>query len=66
MENDGGPLFEQEADFIYEKEDLITLRPGREHTWLDTVLEKGLHILRCGLLSVCSSSPSQLTNTHLR
>ncbi|KAL6718279.1 hypothetical protein ACLMJK_004367 [Lecanora helva] len=39
MENDGGPLFEEEANFIYEKEDLVSLRPGREHAWLDGILE---------------------------
>ena len=52
MENDGGPLFEEEAGFIYEKEDLVTLRPGREHAWLDNVLERILQKCRCGLLLV--------------
>lgn len=52
MENDGGPLYEQESDFIYHKEDLITLRPGREHAWLDGVLERILQKCRCNLLLV--------------
>ena len=52
MENDGGPLFEEEARFIYEKEDLVTLRPGREHAWLDSILERVLQKCRCGLLLV--------------
>ena len=52
MENDGGPLFEEEAEFIYEKEDLVTLRPGRDHAWLDGVLERLLQICRCRLLLV--------------
>ena len=52
MENNGGPLYEEEADFIYHKEDLITLRPGREHTWLDGVLEQALYKCRCKPLLV--------------
>lgn len=47
MENDGGQLFEEDMAFIYEKEDLITLRPGREYAWLDGVLERTLKLLRC-------------------
>ena len=52
LENDGGPLFEEESGFIYEKEDLITLRPGREYAWLDGILERILQAFRCGLLRV--------------
>ena len=52
MENDGGPLGKAESEFIYEKEDLVTLRPGREHAWLDGALERILQILRCKLLLV--------------
>ncbi|CAF9916121.1 MAG: hypothetical protein ALECFALPRED_010525 [Alectoria fallacina] len=50
MENDGGQLFEKDMEFIYEKEDLVTLRPGREHAWLDGLLERTLKLLRCGLI----------------
>lgn len=56
MENDGGQLYEEESGFIYEKEDLVTLRPGREHAWLDGVIERTLQIFRCRLLRV--SMPS--------
>ncbi|CAF9932280.1 hypothetical protein IMSHALPRED_008841 [Imshaugia aleurites] len=49
MENDGGQLFEEDMGFIYEKEDLVTLRPGREYAWLDGVLERTLKVLRCRL-----------------
>lgn len=52
MENDGGQLFEEEMDFIYEKEDLVTLRPGREHAWLDGLLERTLSVLRCRFIKV--------------
>jgi len=34
------PLLEGDDDFIYNKEDLITLRPGRESAWLDAAVEK--------------------------
>lgn len=47
MENDGGQLFEEDMGFIYEKEDLITLSPGREYAWLDGLLERTLKRLRC-------------------
>ena len=53
MENDGGPLFETEAAFIYQKEDLITLRPDSEYAWLDSILEQTLQKCRCSLTLVC-------------
>ena len=46
IEADGGQLFEEESRFIYEKHDLITLRPGREHAWLDTIVERLLLMIR--------------------
>lgn len=52
MENDGGQLYEEEAGWVYQKEDLITLRPGREHAWLDTTLERVLRVCRCKLIEV--------------
>ena len=52
LENDGGPLPEAESDFIYEKEDLVTLRPGRENAWLDGILERILQCCRCQLFQV--------------
>ncbi|KAL8855816.1 MAG: hypothetical protein Q9178_007531 [Gyalolechia marmorata] len=45
MENDGGQTYENEMSWIYDKEDLVSLRPGGEHGWLDGMLE--------GLLRVC-------------
>jgi hypothetical protein len=35
---------EGDDDFIYNKEDLITLRPGRESAWLDAAVEKILKL----------------------
>ena len=56
MENKGGQLFKEESAFIYVKEDLVTLRPGREYAWLDGALEYLLQILRCRILRVSSSA----------
>jgi hypothetical protein len=49
------PLVPSEQKFIYCKEDLITLRPGREHAWLDSSMEKVLKWMRCGLIEVSIS-----------
>ena len=53
MENDGGQVYEEESGWIYDKEDLVTIRPGREHAWLDGFLERMLKVFRCKLLKVC-------------
>lgn len=52
MENKGGQLFQEESGFIYLKEDLVTLRPGREYAWLDGAMEYLLQIFRCRILRV--------------
>ena len=52
MEHDGGQLYEEDMEFIYEKEDMVTLRPGREYAWLDGLLERVLRVLRCKLIRV--------------
>ena len=52
MENDEGQLYEKEMEYILEKADLVALRPGREHAWLDGMIESTLKICRCGLLRV--------------
>ncbi|KAL8775027.1 MAG: hypothetical protein Q9209_000506 [Squamulea sp. 1 TL-2023] len=41
------PLMEADSEFIYRKEDLVTLRPGRESAWLDAFVERLLKIIRC-------------------
>ncbi|KAK4613567.1 hypothetical protein CLAFUW4_09630 [Fulvia fulva] len=33
------PVADEEADYVLHKEDLINLRPGREHAWLDRAIE---------------------------
>ena len=57
MEYKGGQLYEEDMEFIYEKEDLVTLRPGREYAWLDGLLERMLQILRCKLIKVSPIAP---------
>ena len=52
MEYGGGQLFEEDMRFIYKKEDLVTLRPGREYAWLDGLLERTLEVARCKLIKV--------------
>ncbi|KAL8754705.1 MAG: hypothetical protein Q9199_004153 [Rusavskia elegans] len=56
MENDGGQMYEEEMSWIYDKEDLVSLRPGREHAWLDGMLERLLKVCRCGLVRVLKYS----------
>ncbi|KAL1585295.1 hypothetical protein WHR41_05920 [Cladosporium halotolerans] len=40
------PLVDEEMDYLQYKEDLITLRPGRDHAWLDRRIERSIHILQ--------------------
>lgn len=44
------PLGESEASWVNHEEDIITLRAGREHAWLDTGIEKILKLFHCSLL----------------
>ncbi|GME48356.1 hypothetical protein GTA08_BOTSDO01708 [Neofusicoccum parvum] len=46
------------------KEDLVTLRPGREYAWLDTAIEKALRICKCDLLKYifCSKETREKSN----
>ncbi|KAG8528615.1 uncharacterized protein KY384_006302 [Bacidia gigantensis] len=59
MENDGGPLYTKEAGFIYNREDLVTLRPGRDHAWLDGILERTLKALRSRPIIVVLTSEQE-------
>lgn len=52
-------MYEGEMSWIYDKEDLVSLRPGREHAWLDGMLERLLKVCRCGLVRV-----SHYNNRH--
>lgn len=49
---DKKPLVDGEAAFIYRKEDLVTLRDGRERACLDAATEKMLQLFHNRLLQV--------------
>lgn len=49
---DKKPLVDEESGFIYQQEDLITLRDGREMAMLDAFTEKMLQLFHCSLLQV--------------
>ena len=46
------PLVEEEASWKDKEEDMIILRGGREHAWLDASIEKLLKLFHCKLLEV--------------
>jgi hypothetical protein len=46
------PIHKAERSFIRHREDLVTLRSGREHAWLDTVIEHVLRIFHCRFVEV--------------
>lgn len=48
--NNRHPLYPSEEGFIYRKEDLVILRPGREHAWVDCWVEKFLRFSRCRMI----------------
>ena len=53
--NNNKPLVEDEGSYIYLKEDIVTLRAGREHAWLDTGVERMLRAINCKLVEVCKN-----------
>lgn len=55
---DKQPLVDEENGFIYNKEDLITLRDGREMALLDSFIETLLKVFHCPLLQVILPKPS--------
>jgi hypothetical protein len=46
MQNES-PLLGSEGDYILCKEDLMTVKPGRENAWLDAFVEKALQRICC-------------------
>lgn len=49
---DRRPVVESEREWVLWKEDMVTLRPGREHAWLDAGIERALKSLHCRLIEV--------------
>lgn len=47
-------LSERDEAWVKWKEDMVTLRPGRDHAWLDTAIETALRLFNCKLTKVCS------------
>lgn len=41
------PVCESDRDFLLHKEDLITIRAGRDHAWLDAAVESVLRLYPC-------------------
>jgi hypothetical protein len=39
------PLHDSEQEYIQHKQDLITLRLGRDHAWLDRAIDRALRSL---------------------
>lgn len=57
---------EGDNEFIYRKEDLVTLRPGRESAWLDAFVERLLKLIHCKPVQVrlsASEPPKIRTKT---
>jgi hypothetical protein len=46
------PVADEEWGYIYQKEDLVTLRDGREMAVLDSMTERLLRTFHCSLLHV--------------
>ena len=56
-------LCEAEAAFAYHKEDLVTLRPGRDHSFVDAFVEHLLKTFPCRPLKVRSRCPLPLIDS---
>lgn len=50
------PVKPDECEYVNHKEDLVTLRPGREHAWLDRAIEQLLQAFQKPLPFVHVSS----------
>lgn len=57
------PLEPREQAWIQWKEDLVTLRPGREHAWLDTTIEHILRWTHCQFVEVWTLKTTYLSST---
>jgi hypothetical protein len=53
------PLCRLEQGYIYNKEDIVTLKPDRDSTWLDVTVEKIPQKFPCWLTQVGTGSPYQ-------
>jgi hypothetical protein len=53
-------LIDEEATWIHHRDDLITLGTGREHAWLDGIVEGILKLCHCRLLAAIFRSEVNL------
>lgn len=51
-----GHLMRDDSRFAYEKEDLVTLRPGRDHSFVDGFVEQMLKTFHCRPLKARDSN----------
>ncbi|KAF2675673.1 hypothetical protein K458DRAFT_411061 [Lentithecium fluviatile CBS 122367] len=63
--NNRKPLGTEEATWIQHKEDIITLRTGREHAWLDDVVEGFLKLCHCKLIDFVFRSKETRKKTEI-
>ena len=63
--NNRQPLVEEEATWINHKEDMVSLRSGREHAWLDGMVEGLLRRFHCRLIDLLFRS-KVLSQFHLK
>lgn len=56
-------LVEEESAFAYHKEDLVTLRPGRDHSFVDAFVERMLRSFHCRPLQVFLLASRKLIST---
>ena len=56
-------LAEAESKFAYHKEDLVTLRPGRDHSFVDAFVEHLLKTFPCRPLKVRAEYPLNSTGS---
>ena len=52
LKNERPQLLDEDAEYISRKEDLVTLRPGRETAWLDASVERMLKVIHCRPIEV--------------
>ena len=52
MERKERPLLSGDEAWVWEKEDLVTLKPSRDNAWLDGFIEQVLHKLHCKAIQV--------------
>ena len=64
--DDESPLLGEEADYILCKEDLITIKPGRENAWLDAFVEKMLQKICCPPIRVSGPITSMAFRVMLK